>query len=397
MQPGEPAREPRILIGLMSGTSADGIDAVALRIDSSHGATPVVLCHHHAPYEAAFRARLLELPEAGPGEIALLHRELGERFADAALAAMLAAQLTPADVAAICTPGHTAVHIPPDPEGPAGPGSQGATLALGDGDVISERSGCTTISDMRAADRAAGGHGAPLVPWADALLLRGPGASESGLVRATLNIGGIANLTVVPPHGDPIAFDTGPGNMLIDGALARATHGEQTYDKDGALGMAGAVDAAWLAELLAEDDFLGQPPPRSTGRERYGSACLDRHAARLVALSPPDIAATLAAYTVEAVALALDEHVPQRPSDLIVSGGGAFNRCLMSQLAARLPDLAVTDSERALGIPVLAKEALAFALIGDATLRGVPANVPSVTGARRPCVLGKISPAPLPR
>jgi anhydro-N-acetylmuramic acid kinase len=381
----------------MSGTSADGIDAVALRIDEDADTAPVVLAHHHEPYERAFRARLLELPDATPRQLALLHRELGERFADAALAAMGEAKLSPADVAGVCTPGHTVVHIPPEPGAPSDAGgpragrTQGATLALGDGDVIAERSGCTAITDVRAADRAAGGHGAPLVPWADAVLLRAGGAAS---VRAALNIGGIANLTVVPPRGDPIAFDTGPGNMIIDGAIARATQGEQTYDADGALGLAGTVDAAWLATLLAEDDFIAQPPPRSTGRERYGRAFLDRHAARLDAMSPPDIAATLSAYTVEAVVQALEEHVPQRPSELIVSGGGAFNRCLMGLLAVRLPDVEVTDSARALGIPVLAKEALAFALIGDATLRGLPSNVPSVTGARRPCVLGKISPAP---
>jgi len=378
----------------MSGTSADGIDAVALRIDADTGVSPTVLAHHHEPYEPAFRTRLLDLPEATPREIALLNRELGERFADAALAAMNTAQLAATDVAGVCTPGHTVVHIPPEPGAPADAGgTQGATLALGDGDVIAERTGCTAITDVRAADRAAGGHGAPLVPWADAVLLRSGG---SGSVRAALNIGGIANVTVVPPRGDPVAFDTGPGNMLIDGALARATHGERSFDEGGALGLAGTVDAVWLATLLAEDDFLAQPPPRSTGRERYGQTFLDRHGECITSMALPDLAATLAAYTVEAVALALAEHVPQRPSELIVSGGGAFNRCLMEQLAARLPDIDVTDSARALGIPVLAKEALAFALIGDATLRGVPSNVPSVTGARRPCVLGKISPAPRP-
>jgi anhydro-N-acetylmuramic acid kinase len=374
----------------MSGTSADGIDAVALRMGPGNDEAPQVLAHEHTPYEPAFRERLLDLPRATPAQIALLHRELGERFAEAGLAAMRAAGITPSEVAAFCTPGHTVVHIPPEPGATAeAPGTEGATLALGDGDVIAERSGCAVISDVRAADRAAGGHGAPLVPWADAVLLRAPRS-----VRAALNIGGIANLTVVPPRGDPIAFDTGPGNMLIDGALARATEGQRTYDEGGELGLSGTVDAAWLASLLAEDDFISLPPPRSTGRERYGSAFLDRHAERLSALSLSDLAATLAAYTVEAVVVSLADHVPQRPAELIVSGGGAFNRCLMGLLAARLPDMEVTDSQRALGIPVLAKEALAFALIGDATLRGVPSNVPSVTGARHAVLLGKLSPAP---
>jgi len=396
---------PRVLVGLMSGTSADGIDAVVVRLTGGSGADAggrtalpqaalrvTVLAHEHAAFQPEFRQRLLALPDARAAELALLHVALGRRFAAVANAALAVAGVSARDVAAIGTPGHTAVHLPPRDDD-----ADGATLALGDGDVIAALTGCTVVSDMRAADRAAGGHGAPLVPWANARLLRSHGAVRSpDAVRGALNLGGIANITVVPPHEDPVAFDTGPGNMLLDAAVAQLTRGAQEFDGDGALGVAGCVDEAWLEQLVRADDFFAQRPPRSTGRERYGSAFLARHAARLSRGPLPDIAATLAAYTVEGVVLALERFVRPRPADLVVSGGGAFNRCLMARLAARLPDLKIHTSEQALGIPVLAMEALAFALIADATLRGEPSNVPSVTGARRAVVLGKVS-APTPR
>jgi anhydro-N-acetylmuramic acid kinase len=227
------------------------------------------------------------------------------------------------------------------------------------------------------------------VPWADAVLLR-PRARAAGAPVAALNLGGIANITVVPPDGDPLAFDTGPGNMLLDGALAVATRGALSYDAGGALGLSGRVDERWLAELLEQDDFLRAPPPRSTGRERYGEAWLARHAARLRRARPAELMATLAAYTVEAVARALEDFVPLAPRELIASGGGAHNLALLRGLQRRLPDVRVADSAAALGVAPLVREALAFALIGDATLRGEPANVPSVTGARRAVVLGKV-------
>ncbi len=400
----------RVLVGLMSGTSADGIDAVVVRLTGAGEAPDViVLSHEHAGFPPEFRARLLALPEARAAELALLHVALGRRFAAAAKAALAAAGVSADEVAGIGSPGHTAVHLPPRvhehdaADHAADHDAGGATLALGDGDVIAELTGCTVVSDMRAADRAAGGHGAPLVPWANARLLRNrggaradAGARRHDVVRGALNLGGIANITVVPPQGDPVAFDTGPGNMLLDAAIAQLTHGSQLFDRDGALGLAGRVDEVWLEQLVRDDDFFAQRPPRSTGRERYGEAWLARHAARLTRGPASEVAATLAAYTVEGVVLALERFVQPRPADLVVSGGGAFNRCLMARLAERLPDVKVWTSEQALGIPVLAMEALAFALIADATLRGEASNVPSVTGARHAAILGKLS-APPPR
>lgn len=380
----------------MSGTSCDGVDAVVAELSGDYGVEPGapsegrsagsacltahVLEHHHVSFEAAFQQQLLRLDRAPAADLALAHVELGERFATAAQTAMRRAGLDSGQVTAVASAGLTVAHIPP---GLAGPG---ATLSLGDGDVIAERTGCTVVSDFRARDRAAGGQGAPLVPFAEVCLLRRPDR-----VMGSLNLGGIANVTIVHPQAPPQAFDTGPANMLIDGALLRASAGELSFDEGGCLGLVGEVDRTWLAQALAADEFLAEPPPRSTGRERYGAAFLDRHWPALNRLATPDLAATLAAYTVESVGRALDDFVPERPSQLIVSGGGALNACLMQGLQARLAPTEVMDSVEVLGVPVFAREALAFAILADATLLGVPCNVPSVTGARRAVRLGKLS------
>ncbi len=365
----------------MSGTSCDGIDAVALQVAGERELT--VVAHVHDDYEPEFRERLLGAAELRAEGLARLHVQLGQRFGAAAERARAAARWECASVAAVVCAGHTIAHLPP------AEGDPGATLALGDGDVIAQVSGCAVLCDLRAADRAAGGHGAPLVPFADALLLR-----AAGRVRGALNLGGIANITLVPPEGDPVAFDTGPGNMLIDAALARATGGGTRFDRDGALGLSGRADEALVARLVASDAFLAQRPPRSTGRERYGAAWLHARRDELSRLSLPDLVATLAGFTVACIAHALEHHVRERPDELVVSGGGALNGALMAGLARRLSPIAIARSDEALGIPVLAKEAVAFALLGDATLAGRPCNVPSVTGARRPALLGKLCAAP---
>lgn len=422
----EPRADARVLVGLMSGTSCDGIDAVCVEltgdVESGRRAVPDplrarILSHHERPFEPAFRERLLAVAEAaarevaaedggavgaddppgvavgdarastsraapaGPLALARLHAELGARFGDAASVAIRMAGKTPADVRAVCSPGWTACHRPPEP------GDPGATLCLGDADVVAARSGCRVVSDLRAGDRAVGGHGAPLVPFADAALLRTPGRT-----RAALNLGGIANVTVVPPvDGEPVAFDTGPANMLLDAAIHAATNGERAFDEGGRLARAGRVDVAWLERALAEDDFLHRPPPRSTGRERYGRAFLARHAGALDALGLEDRLASLAAYTVEAVARSLERFVRWRPDELVVSGGGARNVALMQGLASRLDGVTVRHSQDVLGHPAETREAIAFAVLADATLSGVPCNVPGVTGARRAVCLGRVS------
>jgi anhydro-N-acetylmuramic acid kinase len=373
----------RLLVGLMSGTSCDGVDSVVCALRGDHGPQARIqarLLHHgHRAYEPEFADRLRAVGDARAPELARLHVELGARFGQAAAAAVSAADLAATDVLAVALPGHTAVHLPPDGD------DAGATLALGDGDVAAEVCGCLVVSDMRARDRAAGGQGAPLVPHADACLLR----PDQGAVAA-LNLGGIANVTVVPATGPPVAFDTGPANMVLDGALRRATGGERTFDEGGALGLAGVPDLTWVARAVAEDPFVAALPPKSTGRERYGEAFLDAHWPILGALGLPDLAATLVAHTVETVAVALERFGGSRPGRLVVSGGGAANGAIMAALSRRLEPMEVVDSETALSVPIQAREALAFALLADATLSGAAGNVPTVTGARRGVRLGKL-------
>ncbi|MED5330253.1 MAG: anhydro-N-acetylmuramic acid kinase [Planctomycetota bacterium] len=381
----------RCFVGLMSGTSADGIDAVAVSFHGAHGPEDTrgggsfsfrIEAHVHEGFDEGLRRRVLALPESDLEALALIHVELGQHFGEAAKKAMEVAGWSSSQVMAVASPGLTAIHLPPSEN------ERGATLSIGDGDVIAEVSGCRVLSDFRARDRAAGGHGAPLVPYADGVLLR-----EEGKVRAALNLGGIANITVVPPKGPLVAFDVGPGNMVLDGALHRKSNGAMAYDENGEMACAGRVDQPWLDRLLAEDEFLSQPPPRSTGRERYGDTFYERFDTLVESLSIEDLAATLSAYTVAAIGMAVQDHVNHQIDEMVVSGGGALNLTLMGELETALAPLEVMDSERALGIPVLAKEALAFALIADASLAGIPASLPFVTGARRPSLLGKISPA----
>lgn len=373
----------RRVVGLMSGTSCDGLDAVAVELSGGDGSGPLVarlVAHRARDWGATERERLLAAGAASAVELALLHRDLGLACAAAVRELLTAADWRASDVDVVGWAGHTAVHLPPTPGG-----DPGATLVLGDGDVIAEGCGCPVLTELRARDRAAGGQGAPLVPFADAALLRRPDR-----VVGALNLGGIANLTVVPPAGPPVAFDTGPANMLLDGALARASDGARRFDEGGALGLAGRVDEAWLEAALAADGFLALPPPRSTGRERYGAAFLDAHWAHLGRLELADLAATLAAYTVRAVVRAVADHVAEPPAEWVVSGGGAANACLMAGLAAGLAPATVATSEERLGLPSAAREALAMAVLADASLRGRPANVPAVTGALRAVRLGKL-------
>ena len=445
----EPSGAPRVVAGLMSGTSADGIDAVVIEIrdgparapaerappgpasravpaalataanpagpavvsapvssvpvPSAAGSRPErpaaripgdrrvrLLAHHHEDFERTFRARILALadPRGCPlVEVARLHVDLGHRFARATLSAIRLAGLSPDRVLAVGSPGLTAAHVP----GTNAAGHGQGTLCLGDGDLIAACTGLPVVSDMRAADRALGGQGAPLVPWADAVLLR-PLALARGAPVAALNLGGIANLTVIPLAGDPVAFDTGPGNMLLDAWVERQTDGREQLDRGGVRALAGRIHPELLRRFLAEDDFVAAPAPKSTGRERYGEAFFERHAASLASLGLDDALATLAAFTVQAVTTNLRSLPPPGPVELVISGGGARNKALMAGLVNQLAPIGVQDSRQALGLDPQAREAVAFALMADASLRGEPSNVPSVTGARGLAVLGKLSP-----
>jgi anhydro-N-acetylmuramic acid kinase len=371
-----------LAVGVMSGTSLDGVAAALVAIG---GAAPAwelrLVAFHHEPYGAAERGQIIDAIARGVSrDLALLHVALGERFAAAALQLLAGARVAPRDVAFVASHGQTIWHEPGR-----------ATLQLGDPAVIAERLGVTVVSDFRSRDVAAGGQGAPLVPMADVMLFGHP---ERG--RLLLNLGGMANVTWVPARGraeGALAFDTGPGVAVID-AVTRRIDADAPYDRDGERARRGRPAAKVLDELLA-DDYFAAPPPKSTGRERFGSAFADGLLARVRAAggSDNDAVATATALSAESVARALARWTPAGPeADLVISGGGARNPVLVEWLAARVQPRPVVRFDD-LFFDGEAKEAAAFAFLGLLTLREQPGNLPAATGARGPRRLGHVTPA----
>jgi len=374
-------------VGLMSGTSADGVDAALVEISGlsrprgPSGGRPTVrtLAALTVPYPAAFRARLLGLPHVDALGLARLDVEVGERLAAAVLRVLARARVPARRVAFVASHGHTAAHVPARGRG-------GATLQIGQPAVIAERTGIRTVADFRPRDVAAGGEGAPLVPFLDRLLLARPGR-----VVACQNVGGIANVTALGPRvGDLVAFDTGPGNMAIDLAVAHATGGRRRYDAGGAMAAAGTVDEGMLRALLAHP-YLRRRPPKSTGREEFGAAFVRPWLARAgTPRARRDRVATFTAFTAASIADAYRRFLPH-VAECVVSGGGAHNVTLMRRLAVELPGTEVVSSA-ARGIDPDAKEAVAFALLGWAHLEGIPNTVPAATGARHAVIGGAVWP-----
>ncbi len=384
--------EPHIVLGLMSGTSADGIDAVAVRIAGCGADTAVEqLAFVTLPFSDEVRARLLALAggcAANSREFCLVNFLLGELFADACEAVCRAAGLRPDQVDFVGSHGQTFWHEP------AGAEYLGrtvrATLQLGEASLIAERLGCPVVSDFRVRDMAAGGLGAPLVPYTEYLLYR-----QQDRTVALQNIGGIGNITLLPAGGrlcDTLAFDTGPGNMVMDALAARMTGGKQRYDEGGRLAAGGRVSEALLAYLLQTDGYLNLAPPKTTGREYYGEGFVSALWAKgaELGLSGADILATATRYTAETIRLAIGRFCPVRPDLLIVGGGGSRNPVLMAHLAAALPGCQVMTNE-GLGLNSDAKEAVAFAVLANEAMAGRCNNAPSATGAAHPVVMGKIS------
>lgn len=364
----------RRIVGLMSGTSGDGVDAALVAVVGSGTRTRVrLLAFESVPFSEGLREELLALAQANTQAVTDLNARLGEVFAEAALAVIAKAELTPEDVHLVGSHGHTACHHP-----------RRATLQLGEAAVIAERTRLPVISDFRARDVAAGGEGAPLVPLVDWLLFRAPDR-----VRGLLNIGGIANLTVVTPSVDEVfAFDTGPGNMALD-LVSRAVWGEP-FDRNGSRAASGTADLNLLAELLRHS-FLAQPPPRSTGRELFGSIFVDALLPRFRGREE-DLLATLTALSAEAVHHAYRSFVlPRGPvQELVVSGGGVHNGTLMGHLARCFAPMPVR-SLLELGMDPDAKEAVAFAVLANESLFANPGNLPAATGAAGSRILGKIT------
>lgn len=369
--PFQPAEDGGLFLGLISGTSVDGIDAALVAFDPA----PRLVFGRTYPLEAGLAQDVLRRSQADADttldEVARLDTRLGQAFAQAALAALADSGVPASQVAAIGSHGQTLRH---DPRGPA-PFSQ----QLGDANIIAEATGITTVADFRRRDVAAGGQGAPLMPAFHAAVMHSPDED-----RAILNLGGIANLTLLPRQGDVRGFDTGPANGLMDAWCLR--HRGLHYDRDGAFGREGRVDEALLAQLLAEPWFA-LPPPKSTGRDQFQLAWLESRLGGQ-ARAPADVQATLCELSAATVADALRATLPGARR-LLVCGGGVHNPLLMERLSQRLPGVAVA-STASIGLDPDFIEAAGFAWLARETLAGRPGNLPSVTGARGPRVLGAI-------
>ena len=373
-------------IGLMSGTSADSIDAACVRFA---GAPPrldwELLSFVTLPMTAELRQEIFAAfrPETGTvDKLCQLNFTLGEWFAKASLAAVKAAKLTPAQVDFIGSHGQTVWHIPPNSgEGVA------STLQLGNPAVIAERTGITVVSDFRSRDMAAGGQGAPLVPFVDNLLL-----SHPTLSRAVQNIGGIGNVTWLPAGGagEAFGFDTGPGNMLLDRAAEVLTQGQMHCDMDGKMAFAGKIQENFLQKWMAEEPYFARKPPKSTGRELFGVQRCDVYLKEMAGLSKEDILATLTAFTARSTAEAYKNFLPALPDEVLLCGGGARNPAIAAMLQKELPNSRIGRTEDA-GLPGDSKEAVAFAVLGYETMNRRPGNLPAATGAKGPVILGSIT------
>jgi len=367
----------KLVLGLLSGTSADGVDAALVRIRGQGLETRCdVVAFETFPFPDALRRAVVGLPRSTAEVVCRYNFILGEAFADAGLALLEKAGVAREDLDLVGSHGQTVWHEP-------GGGRGGATLQIGEADVIAERIGAPVVSDFRTRDIAAGGEGAPLSAYVDYLLFR----PDTG-ARMTLNLGGIANVTVVTPDIDGVfAFDAGPANAAVDAAVRCITEEKEHFDRDGVRAAAGRVDENLLRKLLAHP-YLPQPPPKTTGPELFGRSFVLPLLRGKGANSTNDVIATLTAFSAHAIRRAVDEFVlpRQRPTELLVSGGGVHNPVLMDHLRRLLKDL----GPRVIDQPD-AKEAVVFAVLANESIEGNPNNLPSATGARWPVVLGKLS------
>lgn len=383
------SKDSRRVVGLMTGTSADGIDAVAAEIEGWGETTEFeILAHLTHPLPEALQADLFLMfqPDALVEDLCRVNFALGGALADAALQAAEAANLDPAGIDLVGSHGQTVRHLPKsDPP---------STLQIGEAAVVARRTGIPVVSDFRPADVAAGGEGAPLVPLVDLLLFGHP---DRG--RLLLNIGGMANVTAVPAGAwreqGVLAFDVGPGNALVDAAVQHLTGGAERFDDGGRRASAGEADEEWV-ERLMKHEFFRRPPPKSTGREEFGTMYL-AEVMRQSRLGPADLVATLTAFTARGIAAGIERFADPEGAleEVWVSGGGVRNTHLMGLLEEALAPREVGAID-ALGVPADYKEALAFAVLANETLMGRAGNVRAATGARADAVLGKISLPPVP-
>jgi anhydro-N-acetylmuramic acid kinase len=386
--------EMKHAIGLMSGTSADGVDAALVEIQGHGPSMRVqVLAHATYPYTPELREQILAASYTESSSVDLichLNFALGVCFAEAVLSLVQTAGMPLDQIDLIGSHGQTIHHIP---EASASPARQASTLQIGEPCVIAERTGITTVADFRPRDIAAGGVGAPLSPYGHYVLFADPQRP-----KVVQNIGGIANASVLIDADieHTLAFDTGPGNMLIDEAVRHFTAGQQHYDADGRIAVQGTVNQALLTELL-QHPFITQHPPKATGRETFGSPLFRNILERTntLGLAPADVVRTCTAFTAEAIRLNYQRFVIPywAITEVVVCGGGAYNPVLMHMLREGLPSCTVTTPET-YGYPNEALEATLFAMLAHETLCGIPTNIPQTTGAHHPVILGKIIPAP---
>lgn len=376
----------RLVVGLMSGTSADGIDAVLTRLTGSGLSTKVEqLGFYFLPFDAATRRAILDIcggSSGGTREVCLLGTHLGRLYAQAVRELLNSTGTEKVDL--IGSHGQTVCHIPE--ETPYLGAALRGTLQIGDPSCLAEEFGCPVVSDFRIRDMAAGGLGAPLVPYTEFLLYR----SETEDV-ALQNIGGIGNVTLLPAGcalDEVTAFDTGPGNMVMDALVSKLTDGALSYDDGGRLAASGRVIPELLQWMLA-DPYLTREPPKTTGREYYGAEYVEK---LLSFGSYPlvDILTTATAFTAQSIALSLRRFAPRLPSRLVVGGGGSRNPTLLAFLQEALPEVRVQIQED-LGLDSDAKEAVAFAILANEALFGICNNAPSATGAGHGVVMGRIN------
>ncbi|WP_407271561.1 anhydro-N-acetylmuramic acid kinase [Radiobacillus sp. PE A8.2] len=380
------------VVGLMSGTSLDGIDAALVKLtEHNHNIDWQLINFKTVPFSEVVKKKLYDLcqPEkASIVDISTMNMLLGELFAEAAEIVIREANFHKGDIQLVSSHGQTIFHQP-EPVAINGRNVT-STLQIGDIGVIAEQTGITTVGDFRTRDMAAGGQGAPLVPYADYLLFKGK------IGRVLLNIGGISNLTVLPAsanESDIIAFDTGPGNMMIDMFTNRITKGVQSFDRNGLLAAKGKVNEGWLNQLLMHP-YYNQLPPKSTGRELFGEefANLLWDEASKLGITDYDKLATVTALTGKTIAKEINRYVELKDiKEVLVSGGGYYNQTLMKELKALLPEGVLIEGTDYYGIPADAKEAITFAILGYQCYKKRTNNIPKATGAKKSVVMGKIA------
>ncbi len=375
-------RETKLVIGLMSGTSVDGIDACITQITPDFGVKELTSLVF--PYPANIKKNIFKLFEnkSSIEEFCWMNFVIGEYFAEAALAVIEKAGLTPKDIDLIGSHGQTVFHFPSNQT--INSLSKKSSLQIGEPSIIAERTGITTIADFRSADIAAGGQGAPLVCFADELFFK-----NANRYRAIQNIGGMANVTVISPDTGIFAFDIGPGNVIID--YCSKKYFNKDYDESGNLAKQGKINSEWLAEWL-QDPYYKRIPPKTTGRELYNVDYIEQKL-KTAPENPYDIIATVTALTARTIFEAYRDFVfpKTKIEEIVIGGGGAYNLCLLDLLQDYFGENIKIKTHEDFSISNKFKEAMAFALLAYTTFYNIPNNVPSCTGASHKTVLGKIS------